>query len=45
MKQKEYIADDATPEKMTIAPGSGPSTDVATPVAPPAQQNPPDRNT
>jgi cell division protease FtsH len=33
MKMKEYISEESG-EKMTIAPGSGPSTDVQTPVAP-----------
>ncbi len=38
MKMKEYYPEEATPgEKMTIAPGSGPSTDVSTPVAPQPQ--------
>jgi cell division protease FtsH len=36
MKMKEYYPEE-TGEKMTIAPGSGPSSDVPTPVAPPAQ--------
>jgi cell division protease FtsH len=36
MKMKEYFPEEASPgEKLTIAPGSGPSTDVPTPVAPP----------
>src|SRR3954453_5701161 len=33
LKLKEYISEEGG-EKMTIAPGSGPSTDVPTPVAP-----------
>jgi cell division protease FtsH len=45
LKMKEYYPEEASPgEKMTIAPGSGPSTDVPTPVnQPPAATNPPDR--
>jgi cell division protease FtsH len=47
LKMKEYYPEEASPgEKMTIAPGSGPSTDVTTPVPQPqspAQQ--PDRKT
>jgi len=40
IKQKEYYPEEASPgEKMTIAPGSGPSTDVQSPV-PPAPPNP-----
>jgi cell division protease FtsH len=41
IKQKEYYPEEASPgEKMTIAPGSGPSTEVPTPVpAPPPAQN------
>jgi len=35
LKQKEYYPEEASGEKMTIAPGSGPSTDVPTPVPPP----------
>ncbi|HEY8712596.1 MAG TPA: cell division protein FtsH, partial [Thermoanaerobaculia bacterium] len=44
LKMKEYDPEEASPgEKMTIAPGSGPSTDVPTPV-PPAPPTPtPDR--
>ncbi len=43
MKAKEYDPEEASPgEKMTIAPGSGPSTDVPTPVPQPAPS--PDRN-
>jgi len=40
MKMKEYYPEEASPgEKMTIAPGSGPSTDVPLPVQPqPAPQ-------
>ncbi len=47
IKMKEYYPEEASPgEKMTIAPGSGPSTDVPTPVpAPPAQSNNPDKAT
>jgi cell division protease FtsH len=44
LKAKEYDPEEASPgEKMTIAPGSGPSTDVPTPVipAPPAGSTPP----
>jgi cell division protease FtsH len=37
MKLKESLPEEISGEKMTIAPGSGPSTDVPTPVAPPAQ--------
>jgi len=42
MKMKEYYPEEAGPgEKMTIAPGSGPSTDVPTPIpAPPASNKP-----
>jgi len=36
MKMKEYYPEETPGEKMTIAPGSGPSTDVPTPIAPPA---------
>ena len=45
IKMKEYYPEEASPgEKMTIAPGSGPSTDVPTPVpAPPAQSPAQDR--
>ncbi len=45
MKMKEYDPEESSPgEKMTIAPGSGPSTDVPTPVpAPPASSEKPDR--
>jgi len=44
MKAKEYDPEEASPgEKMTIAPGSGPSTDVPTPVAQPPAPTP-DRN-
>jgi cell division protease FtsH len=35
LKMKEYYPDQGPGETMTIAPGSGPSTDVATPVAQP----------
>jgi len=44
LKAKEYDPEEASPgEKLTIAPGSGPSTDVPTPVipAPPAGSAPP----
>jgi cell division protease FtsH len=34
IKMKEYYPEETAGEKMTIAPGSGPSTDVQTPVAP-----------
>jgi cell division protease FtsH len=37
LKMKEYYPEESPGEKMTIAPGSGPSTDVPTPVAPPVQ--------
>ncbi|MGZ7032404.1 MAG: ATP-dependent zinc metalloprotease FtsH, partial [Thermoanaerobaculia bacterium] len=42
LKMKEYYPEEASPgEKMTIAPGSGPSTDVPTPIpAPPASNKP-----
>ncbi|HEX9985732.1 MAG TPA: ATP-dependent zinc metalloprotease FtsH [Thermoanaerobaculia bacterium] len=45
MKMKEYYPEESGPgEKMTIAPGSGPSTDVSTPVPQPAAPpNTPDR--
>jgi cell division protease FtsH len=45
MKMKEYYPEESSPgEKMTIAPGSGPSTDVSTPVPQPAAPpNTPDR--
>ena len=35
IKMKEYYPEEAPGEKMTIAPGSGPSTDVQSPVPPP----------
>src|SRR3954470_23633416 len=35
MKNKEYYPEQSAGETMTIAPGSGPSTDVTPPVAPP----------
>jgi len=42
MKMKEYYPEEAGPgEKMTIAPGSGPSTDVPTPLPAPPQSNQP----
>jgi hypothetical protein len=44
MKLKEYYPDQSPGEALTIAPGSGPSTDVAAPVAPHAPQPAPDRN-
>ncbi|HEX7155524.1 MAG TPA: ATP-dependent zinc metalloprotease FtsH [Thermoanaerobaculia bacterium] len=45
MKLKEYYPEESSPgEKMTIAPGSGPSTDVSTPVPQPTPSTPPDRN-
>jgi cell division protease FtsH len=46
LKMKEYDPEEASPgEKMTIAPGSGPSTDVPTPLQPPPAPVPtPDRN-
>src|SRR5438105_2205881 len=48
IKQKEYYPEESSPgEKMTIEPGTGPSTDVQSPVnapPPPAGSNPsPDR--
>ena len=42
MKNKEYYPEQGSGETMTIAPGSGPSTDVPTPVPPQPQ---PDRTT
>ena len=36
LKMKEYYPDQSTGEAMTIAPGSGPSTDVSAPVVQPA---------
>jgi len=45
LKLKEYYPDQSPGESMTIAPGSGPSTDVTTPVAQPHTTQPtPDRN-
>jgi cell division protease FtsH len=45
-KMKEYYPDTSPGEQMTIAPGSGPSTDVATPVGQPHAPNPgTERNT
>jgi cell division protease FtsH len=41
LKMKDYYPDETGGEKMTIAPGSGPSTDVVAPVVAPA----PDRTT
>jgi cell division protease FtsH len=44
LKMKEYYPDQSPGETMTIAPGSGPSTDVSTPVpAPPVPTPAPDR--
>jgi cell division protease FtsH len=45
VKLKEYYPDQSPGEQMTIAPGSGPSTDVATPVSQPPHvpANNPDR--
>ncbi|HKO54726.1 MAG TPA: ATP-dependent zinc metalloprotease FtsH, partial [Thermoanaerobaculia bacterium] len=43
MKNKEYYPEQSPGETMTIAPGSGPSTDVPVPVAPPPASTP-DRN-
>jgi cell division protease FtsH len=44
LKMKEYYPDQSPGETMTIAPGSGPSTDVATPVPPAPVPTPaPDR--
>ena len=43
LKMKEYYPDETGGEKMTIAPGSGPSTDVTTPLPTPAPA--PDRTT
>ncbi|MEA2337098.1 MAG: cell division protease FtsH [Thermoanaerobaculia bacterium] len=44
LKAKEYYPEQSPGETMTIAPGSGPSTDVSTPVAQPPVQTPsPDR--
>jgi cell division protease FtsH len=45
MKLKESLPEETSGEKMTIAPGSGPSSDVPTPVspAPPAPAPAPDR--
>ncbi|MGN6183081.1 MAG: ATP-dependent zinc metalloprotease FtsH [Thermoanaerobaculia bacterium] len=40
MKLKEYYPDTTHGEQMTIAPGSGPSTDVAAPVAQPHSKSP-----
>ena len=44
MKLKEYYPDQSPGEAMTIAPGSGPSTDVTAPVAPHVPQSTPDRS-
>jgi len=41
LKMKEYYPEETGGEKMTIAPGSGPSTDVTTPIPAPT----PDRTT
>jgi hypothetical protein len=35
LKLKEYYPDQSPGEQLTIAPGSGPSTEAATPVASP----------
>src|SRR5205085_10021748 len=43
IKQKEYYPEQSPGETMTIAPGSGPSTDVSTPVAPPVPTPAPER--
>jgi len=44
LKMKEYYPEQSAGETMTIAPGSGPSTDVTSPVAQPPVQTPsPDR--
>ncbi|HXH39970.1 MAG TPA: ATP-dependent zinc metalloprotease FtsH [Thermoanaerobaculia bacterium] len=43
LKMKEYYPDQSPGETMTIAPGSGPSTDVATPVPQPQPAQTPDR--
>jgi cell division protease FtsH len=44
LKNKEYYPEQSPGEQMTIAPGSGPSTDVASPVPPaPAPAPAPDR--
>jgi cell division protease FtsH len=44
LKMKEYYPDQSPGQTMTIAPGSGPSTDVTTPVAQPPVPTPaPDR--
>jgi cell division protease FtsH len=44
LKMKEYYPEQSPGETMTIAPGSGPSTDVSTPVpAPPVPTTAPDR--
>ena len=47
IKMKEYYPEEAPGEKMTIAPGSGPSTDVQSPVPqpPPAPAPAPERKT
>jgi cell division protease FtsH len=44
LKQKEYYPEQSPGEQMTIAPGSGPSTDVAPPVPQPQPPSAPDRN-
>ena len=44
MKLKEYYPDQSPGESLTIAPGSGPSTDVSAPVTPHAPQPAPDHN-
>ena len=42
IKLKEYYPENSPGEHLTIAPGSGPSTDVATPVPQPTPQSTPD---
>ena len=44
IKMKEYYPEEGPGEAMTIAPGSGPSTDVTTPVTQPSPSNSPDRS-
>ncbi|MGZ5442670.1 MAG: ATP-dependent zinc metalloprotease FtsH [Thermoanaerobaculia bacterium] len=44
MKLKEYYPDQSPGESLTIAPGSGPSTDVTAPAVPHAPQPAPDHN-
>jgi cell division protease FtsH len=45
LKMKEYYPETSPGETMTIAPGSGPSTDVSTPIPPPVPTPAPDRTT